>query len=295
MADYRPSKGKPAMNDFADLELILDEIVTLPSLPSSVIKLQGMINDPDVALKDIGEVISTDPAVALKTLRLVNSAQYGRGTKITSVEHACTMLGINVIRNLVLSAAVLEQMQAGTDQFMKHSLATGMAAEMTAAASPNVLIPPDEAFVYGVLHDIGKMIFLEHVEERFTSAIELAESTQIPLYKAEHSILGADHAKMGARLAVHWKLPDALVDAIGGHHDLSQCINDSHRPLAALVAAANYMVWAAGFTSGTSVPPEIPDGTWEALGIGSSDIPAIVDDFLDAVPNLGELLTLAGG
>lgn len=283
------------MSAYTDIDDLLDEIVTLPSLPRSVLKLQEMVNDPDVALKDIGEVISTDPAVAFKTLRLVNSAQYGRGTEISSVEHAVAMLGLTVIRNLVLSVAVLDQLKGGSDECLKHSLAVGLACEMVADGSPGVGIAPDEAFVYGVLHDIGTIVLFEHLNEKYEKAAGMAHSQSIPMYKAEQAVIGVDHAELGGRLAHQWRLPEAICNAIHAHHDLSRCSRPEHRTLAAMVSAADHLCWSAGLGSGLERPVTAAEGTWEQLLIGPEEAAQIADTFFEAVPNLNELFTLATG
>lgn len=279
-------------HDARDIDDILAEIVTLPSLPGTITRVREMLDDPDCSLHHVGEVISTDPGIALKTLRLVNSAQYGTRNSVSSVEQAVALLGAKVVRNLVLSAAIFDQLRGGTDQFLRHSIACGLAMEMLAGSSPGIALDPDEAFVYGVLHDIGVVIFQEFLPDRHKEAVRLAERTGIPLFQAEREIIGMDHAALGGRLARHWRLPQELVDAVAGHHDLEPA-GPQNRELAALLGLADYIVNASGITSGPSIPPLLAAGAEEIIRIPRAEIPSVIDSFFAALPNVDELVATA--
>lgn len=279
-------------HDAHDIDDILAEIVTLPSLPGTITRVREMLDDPDCSLHQVGEVISTDPGIALKTLRLVNSAQYGTRNPVSSVEQAVALLGAKVVRNLVLSAAIFDQLRGGTDQFLRHSIACGLAMEMLAGASPGVALDPDEAFVYGVLHDIGVVVFQEFMPDRHLAATTLAERKGIPLFQAEREVIGVDHAALGARLARHWRLPQELVDAVAGHHDLERA-SAPNRELAALLGLADFIVNVSGITSGLCVPPPLAAGAEETIRIPRPEVPAVIDSFFMALPNVDELVAAA--
>jgi len=282
------------VNEPPDIDLILSEIVTLPSLPGTIERVLHKLDDPECSLREIGQMISTDPAIALKTLRLVNSAQYGTRNPVTSVENAVTFLGAKVIKNLVLSAAVFDQLNKGTDQFVRHSIVCGIAMEMLVSEKSSLVqIAPDEAFVFGVLHDVGNIVFQEFLSEQWQAALDKAREEDVPLYMAEREIVGLDHAMMGARLAQHWRLPPELVNAIGGHHDVSECSDAAYRPLAALLGVADYICHASGIPGISRPMPAVSPEAWEASGLKSADMPAIVDAFFQALPNVDELVEMA--
>ncbi len=278
-----------------DIDHFLDEVVTLPSLPETVVRVSQMVENPECRLKDVAGAISADPALAIKTLRLVNSAYYGLGQQVTTLEHAVVLLGIKVIKNLALTATVFETFKSGTGALLRHSIACGTAMR---ALAGNGLVPsakrvtPDEAFVHGLLHDIGKVVIEEFLPEEAAKIPGLMQTRRITWCQAEQMLLGVDHAQVGARLAAKWKLAPLLVQAIGGHHDLSRCSDDSGRLLAATVAVADYLCAACGLhaASGACHPQE---DIWDVSGIRPEMVPSIVQGFLDSYPMVDELVNLA--
>lgn len=284
------------MNAPYDIDYFLDEVVTLPSLPETVVRVAQMVENPECRLKDVAGAISADPALAIKTLRLVNSAYYGLGQQVTTLEHAVVLLGIKVIKNLALTATVFETFKSGTSVFLRHSVACGTAMR---AITENTLTPAskhitaDEAFVYGLLHDIGKVIVEEFLPQEAAKIPALMQARRITWYQAEQALLGVDHAQVGARLAAKWKLAPLLIHAIEGHHDLVRCPDDASRVLAATVAVADYLCGACGLHSCLEARYQYTDDIWEVAGIRSVMVPPLVQGFLDHYPLVDELVGLA--
>ncbi len=273
---------------------LLEEIITLPSLPDVVQRVSQLLDDPNAALADIGRVVATDPGIALKTLRLVNSAYYGLRNKVTAVEVAVSLLGARVIKNLVLTATVFESFQKTTGLLLRHSVATGIAMGALASARRGTLtMEPSEGFVFGLLHDVGKIILEEFLPNECKRAEALSESKGIPMWQAEREVFGTDHAEVGARLAIKWKLPDALAAAIGYHHSPSACVPPEYAEHAAMVAAADYMVIAAGLGAHAASVAQVSPETWELAGIAGPGVPPVFDAFLAGLPSLDELLQAA--
>lgn len=277
-----------------EIDYLLDEIVTLPSQPQMLARITRLVSQPDVAVADVGKAVSADPSIALKTLRLVNSALYGLGNKVVSVEHAVALLGIDVIRNLVLTATVFDTFKRGTECLLIHSVACGVA--MRAVSIETGAIEPSEidgVFVYGLLHDIGKIVFQEFLPEETATAEEISRARQIPMFEAEREIIGCDHAEMGSRLAQAWQLPDEFIAAVGAHHDFSSCEVPSARKLAALLAISDLICWASGMMSVPDAPVRVKDGAWEAAGVPNRSIPQIVNKFFSFQTELHELVDIA--
>ena len=277
------------------IDVLLEEIVTLPSVPQTLARITQMLSEPDVSLNEVSKVISTDPAIALKTLRLVNSALYGLSNKVVSVDHAVAMLGLDVIRNLVLTATVFDTFKRGSDCLLTHSVACGVA--MRAVAIETDIISPsdiDGIFVFGLLHDVGKIIFHEFLPEESAKTEEISRQRQIPLFEAEREIIGCDHAEVGARLALTWQLPDDLVNAVGGHHDLSACKDEASRKRAAILAVSDLICWASGMASVPDVPVTVSDKVWKEIGIRPQGIPRVLERFFGLMPELRELIEIAG-
>jgi len=282
------------MNKPYDIDYLLDEVVTLPSLPTAIERITELINTPDCPMSEIAKVISTDPALALKTLRLVNSAYYGLREPVTSVEHATVLLGLKVVKNLVFSASVFDTFKNSTGSFLRHSVSCGVAMRsIVEALGRNMGIDgPDEAFVFGLLHDTGKLLFEQYLPDDFAKVVAAQEERGTAGYQLEQEVIGVDHAEMGARLAEKWRLPAALMQSIAGHHELERC-DAEFQHLAALLAVADYMCCATGLGAYGGETATVADEMWIACSITSKDIPVIMDHFFDSIPMIDELLEVA--
>jgi putative nucleotidyltransferase with HDIG domain len=282
------------MSPLRDIDTLLDEIVTLPSLPRIIDRVNKLLEDPDVSLTEVGQVISTDPSVSLKTLRLINSAYYALREKVTSVEHAVVMLGSKVVRNLVMTATVFDSMKGGAESYIRHSICCGILMEILARHHrQNLPIAADEAFIFGLLHDVGKVIFGQFLPEECKEVNAIVATTKRPMFLVEREIIGADHAAIGSQLAHRWKLPDHLIQAIAGHHELFLCLEDSAQPLCANLTVADYICHACGISDIEGNIPVVDDETWRISGLKGSEMPKIMNEFFDALPNVDELMKLA--
>jgi len=278
------------VNTPRNIEYLLEEIITLPSLPATLARIIQLLNDPESSLADVGKAITQDPAVALKTLRLANSAVYGLREHVTSVEHAVALLGGKVIQNLVLTATVFDTLSRSAGVLYRHSIAVGLAARAVLRTGRLGLpLQPDEAFVYGLLHDIGKIILEDYMSEDLMLAEEVSRSRHLPAYQVECEVIGADHAEVGGRLAMNWRLPESIASAILAHHDLSRCENEESRRLAALLNVADAICIEAGLPSYEGAIAGDPGESWALLGVESVKVPAIMDDFFASMPEVQEL------
>jgi HD-like signal output (HDOD) protein len=276
------------------IDHLIEDIVTLPSLPGAVAELNEKLSEPDCSLSEIGEVVSNDPAIAMKALRLVNSAYYGLGNEVGSVEQAVNLLGPKVIKNLVLTASVFESLGRAAEDLLRHSVTTGLAMRAIInhrGAAAN--LDADEGFIYGLLHDVGIIIFHEFLPKEHERAVQMVRSGEKPLHLAEIEIIGVSHADAGARLATTWKLSDRLANAIAGHHDLDACGGPEYRSLAAMMHVAEYISAQAGFEPLPKVITDTDPAIWAEAGITSGDLPAILATFFDSISDTEELVALA--
>src|SRR5262245_41004676 len=237
------------MDKPARIESVLDGLVTLPSLPSTVMRVMQMLDDPDASLQDVGKAIAQDPSLSFKSLRLVNSAFYALRDKVNSVERGVVLLGIKVVRNLVLTASVFQTFKGGEASLLRHAVACGTAGRILskhAGASP-AITDPGEAFMYGLLHDVGKIIMHQNMNAEWTRIAKKASEGKYPSYVIERTEAGIDHAELGARLGTRWKLQEDLVAAIAGHHDLTRCATPQQRRRAAFVGVSDWLCYKAGF------------------------------------------------
>jgi putative nucleotidyltransferase with HDIG domain len=192
----------------------------VPPLPHVVAQLLKEIQDPNASASSVGDIASSDPAMAASMIRTVNSAAFGLTRKITSVAEAVNFLGFTSVKSMVLRLQ-LEQTLGGAgksnedvEDLWIHSLVVSYIADTLARRVPGV----DRGFVstLALLHDIGKLV----VQTQFPHEAELLRGhskDESPLTR-EVRVLGVDHAALGANLAAKWGLPGDLVQAIRWHH-----------------------------------------------------------------------------
>lgn len=277
-----------------DIDSLLDEVVTLPSMPMALEQVTALMDDPDASLADVARAISGDPAISLKTLRLVNSAYYGLGQEVKTVDHAVVLLGARVVRNLVMSATVFSAIEGMAERFVKHAVATGVAMRCLATA-PSLTAAgaqADECFVFGLLHEIGKVLLIEYMPDEYGQAGALVQNGAQP-HLAEQQIIGVDHAAVGSKLAERWKLSPQLVEALAGQYELHKASPDC-RPIAAGLQLANYICEASGYCSEERAVALLEHGALPACGISNAQLPEYLERIFSARGEIDELLTLAG-
>ncbi|MCP4673685.1 MAG: HDOD domain-containing protein, partial [Desulfobacula sp.] len=202
--------------------LILDDS-KLPSFPQVAIKLLEVSKDETASLADLAKIVETDPGISVRVLEIVNSAMYGLGRKITVLSEAVTYLGLDEIKKLAIGMTVFEKMfKTGKTQsfdrllFWRHSLST---AVLSLEIAKSIGYPdPEEAYIAGLLHDIGKVFLDIQGKVNYGDVIkELSKSTELVIEK-ERSSLGLGHDDIGAFFCALWKLPEKLVAAVKYHH-----------------------------------------------------------------------------
>jgi len=205
------------------LKKITQSIIGLPTLPTVITQMIGLIDNPKTSARDVSRLIATDQALTAKILKLANSAFYGFPREISTVNHAVVVLGFETVKSLGLSVSVLERFAGRSgdtsfdrQKFWEHSIACGVAARMLADKLRYRV--QGEAFAAGILHDIGKLILSQYFADEFTEILELVRTQDLYIGKAEEAVLGVTHAEVGNWLAEKWNLPRQLVEAIAFHH-----------------------------------------------------------------------------
>jgi HD-like signal output (HDOD) protein/CheY-like chemotaxis protein len=212
---------------------VISKIESLPSLPSLYREVVEEVNSPDGSLARVGEIISNDVGMSAKLLQLVNSSFFGLSTRVSSAVRAVNLLGLETIKTLILTIKIFSQLdRAGLpcysiSSLLDHSISAGMLARSIAAQEDLGQNRIDEAFVAGMLHDVGKLILLDKLPEKCLEISAACNSSGCQLWEAEQKVLGTTHAQIGAYLMGIWGLSESIVEAIAFHHCPSKCSNIS--------------------------------------------------------------------
>ncbi len=216
-------------------------IKKMPSLSTTVGKVMEICSRTDASPNELNRVISLDPVLTGQVLKLINSAYYSLMNKVTSLTRAITMLGMNTVKNMALSTAIIRSVSGAkkskalpTKKFWAHSIATGVCAKLLAKANGVPIMECEEFFVAGLLHDLGKMPF----GDEYIEVLHAAKDEQRPLIELEQELIGMDHQQVGRLIADKWKLNEVMTSAISYHHNVDSA-PEEQKVLVAYIALAN--------------------------------------------------------
>ncbi|UCB45293.1 MAG: HDOD domain-containing protein [Spirochaetota bacterium] len=275
-------------------------IDTMPSLSITVAKILEVTKNPRVTAKDLNKVISLDPVLVGRVLKLVNSAYYGLSNKVTSLVNAIIMLGINTIKNLALSTAVLGHMGKNSqfkslniDGFWRHSIGVGVASRLIAMEIGIPTNQIEEFFIAGLLHDIGKIPLNEVFEESYLKAIRLADFKKVQLLDMEKEIIGITHAEVGKMISDKWRLSPETVECILHHHNYND-IQENHYKIGTSVYIANIYcnLNQIGF-SGDRYSKKIENYILESIGLNEEYLDELFDTISAEIEKASVFLQVA--
>lgn len=271
--------------DLQTLRNSVESISTLPTVPDTLRRISRVLEKPRVGLDELGKLISNDPALTTKILKMVNSASYGFPGRISSVSHATMLLGLNVIKGLLLGVSVFELMEKTMMGLWEHSLACAMAARII--AQKKGLKEPEEVSICALLHDIGKSILMLQYAAIFQKAMSDAGKEGIGIYETELRYFTASHADVGQWLLRKWNFPRMLVDTIHHHHypSLSQ-----DAPMeTAIVHVSDVVVRAKGLGyAGDSIVPAVNSTAWKKIDLSDDDLREILDALEEGAASVRE-------
>ena len=261
------------------LRRLVSRVQGLPTLPVILTRLNQMIVDPRTTAKQVGQLISSDPAVTARILKVVNSAFYGFPSRITTVTHAIVILGFNTVKSIVLSSSIFDAFKGESDSpyrredFWKHSIGTGAACRVVARAAGYTAL--EDFFIAGLLHDVGKIVMDQHLHEEFVEVLKTVESRDCLFLEAEEEVLGVNHAEIGGWLFSGWNLSRGLVQAVTHHHNPS--LADDALKVTSGLHLGDILCRSLQIGSGGDARiPACSAAAWEALGIGEEKIPHLL-------------------
>ena len=264
---------------------LVREVSGLASPPEICMKVMDMVQQDCGSAQEFGEVIARDPSLTSRLLRLVNSSFFGLSRRVETVSRAISILGIRELYNLVVAVSAVSSFSnipnrlVNMDTFWRHSLYTGLIARSLSKRTD--VLHPERLFIAGLLHDIGSLVLYSRRTDVARDLLLIAQGDEEMLCQAELDTLGFSHADLGRLLLDQWRLPEALQEAVGFHHDPGAA--QSAQLEAGLVHLANGLAnrsLIGAFCEDAAGVGAYADAAWEITGIHP--------DSLDAEEIIGE-------
>lgn len=292
----------PTLTKKDPLTKLVDKITEMSSLPSTAARIMEAVQDPRSGAADLMRVLQADPSLTSRVLRTVNSAAYGLSERVTNLQSAIAYLGFNQIRNLALTAAIAPIFRDGEEVgpysrvgLWKHLVGVGIASRMVARRLE--LKEAEEAYVAGLLHDIGIILLDQYAHPQQMEALnKLNDAHQAkadnslsvepgapnPLWLRTHEreVLTFDHCDLGAAVAKNWRFPEGVAAVIRFHHEAAAQAG-GHKVLVQCVQAANIVCTLKGVASVGRPACDCGAGIFQELGFSKVDLKVIAAD-LDA-------------
>lgn len=258
----------------------------MSSLSHTVPKIVQVVNDISSSARDLVKVIQMDPVLAAKVLKIVNSAFYGLRQEITSLNKAVILVGMNTIKNLALSTAVVNSFNFKGDEcgiksedFWKYSVGTGVLCSLLAKEARLPKGEAEDLFIIGLLHCIGKAFFLQFYPEEYNQLIARVEPENKTTLQLESEVFGLNHCEVGGILAEKWKLPEQVVDGVKYYLDPESAEMSSTWFLS--IGSSLIKEYEIGF-SGDRIPHINDTSAYQKIKLSESKALQIVSQNLDA-------------
>lgn len=275
----------PTNDTAAVVDSAIKGISHIATLPEITLKIIELVEDPSSTAQDLHNVIANDPALCSRILKVVNSAFYGLPRQIGSINRAIVLLGLNAVKNIAIAASLTKLFRGG--ELCPRFSAKDLWIHSMAAASASKIICdqlklglPDEAFLGGLIHDIGMMVEMQAMREKLVKVFDGMTynedgSPAVDMRPIEVATLGADHCAFGAGLCEAWKFPKSFAHVAGHHHDPSQLPSGS-RMLASVVYVADRLSAQLGYGfRGDIQDSSIDKNVCEELNISPPQLEAI--------------------
>ena len=268
----------------------------LPSFPQVAAKLLEVSKDETASLADLAKIVETDPGISVRVLEIVNSAMYGLGRKVTALSEAVVFLGLDEIKKLAIGMTVFEKMfkSGHTKQFdrllfWRHCLCVAVLS--MEIAKETGYPDPEEAYIAGLLHDIGKIFLDIQGRMNYGEFIQKLLTSTEPVIEKERSIIGLGHDDVGAFFCSMWNLPEKLTMAVKYHHQSFDHMDFSREEtlLISIVSLSNFLCWTQGIGSFDIVRPSIlPPEVEKTIDLDNIDIIKCITHMNKEVENVSE-------
>lgn len=222
----------------------LQRIYSLPAMSSVMMEVTRLLDDPSTTTADLSRLIGRDQGLSSKVLSIANSPLYGLPRKVSTIDFAIMIIGFQDVKNIVVALSMIEAFKEKDDKdlagkdFWMHSLLTGNGAKRISDDLGFKI--SGEAFIAGLLHDLGIVVAYKYFKTEFNKVVQLAKNDGIPFFEAELAVFGLTHNEMGFNLGEKWNLPPQLCEAVLNHHQPSKTTNNE--VLISIVHLTDYML-----------------------------------------------------
>lgn len=268
------------------------QLATLPSITAEIIRLA---DDPTTSGHDLASLVNHDPVLATRILKVVNSSFYGLSGQVNSLGHAIGLLGFRALKNIAVAASLVRFLGKGRKgdfdprEIWEHSIAAASAARMLATLGKAVA--PDEAFLAGLIHDLGILVEMQAGLPAFVQVLRRVESDgQTTFREAELAVFGTTHELVGAAVCEAWKFPARIRAAVEFHHRLEECPDPSD-PMPMLIQAADRVAARLGLGYTQTVENmNIDPLVLATLGASDADVERIATEVPGAAREFSRIL-----
>ncbi len=271
------------------VKMALAKIGDIATLPEVTARIISVVDDPRSTARDLHNIIKNDPALSTKILKVVNSAFYGLPGQVSEIDRAIVLLGLSAVKNIAISASISRLFTAEriSDRFSardiwKHCVAVAVATR-SFCALVGKKAHSEEAFLGGLIHDLGLLVERQAFPDQLKDIIRIASETHRPFCEIETEIVGADHQAMGAALAARWKFPRGLQTVLGYHHKI-ETLSEEHRLLPTLIYIADVLCCheRIGFYLTADGQP-LEDTLLQSVGLSEADFNTVRENLPEQV------------
>lgn len=260
---------------------LVNHSIKLISLPDAYLRLKSVIDAPNSSMADVAQVISQDPSLTARLLKMVNSPFYGFASKIDTISRAINMLGTRQVHDLALATTVVNSFSGFTNDsfniydYWMNSVYCAASARLLAFYCDG--IDTERPFVAGLLHDIGHLVMYQQIPEQTRDALDMAEDEKMKLYQAEREVLGFDYAEVGAELMDKLDLPESLKQVTRYQLEPEKA-KDKFKLETTIVHIATEITEAAIADKEVTEDLEVAENSWSITGLSPDVLPRVKEE-----------------
>jgi HD-like signal output (HDOD) protein len=279
------------------IDLIRDKATSLPTLPVIINNIIVTAKSDKSSANDLARIISNDQALSARVLKIANSPYYGLPKKIDSITRAIVVIGFREIVSIALGSGIFKTFSSNKNDALldmndlwKHSIGVGFASRLIEQKTG--VEAQESTMLMGLLHDIGKIVFLIYFPEEYAEVLEKQRAKRVSLHIVEKELLEIDHAEMAYLLMKQWNFPDSISLPIRSYHNLAECpVEYMNRGM--IIHVGDYVCHRAEIGHSTNLFPEKSEEVFSAIGLSLEQVEELavklkesrsqIDEFLEAL------------